>query len=1170
MKSELIRLLMFASKQAFYIFLVQLIGLQLLVAEPLSSQSLLRDTEISLLVENATMQEVFEAIEGKTTYTFAFGNAVIKDKQTFDLNVREDLHTLLYSLAAESRYNFRRINDMIYVIPRKKNEQQQIEEEFADRTLTGKVTDREGEPLTGATVRIKGTSIGTITDIDGNFRLIVPNEATTLAVTFIGFLSAEIEIADQISFQIALEEDLQALGEVVVVGYGTQKQANVSSALGSLDPGDIQEQPILSFDRAMSGKLPGVRVLQNSGMPGAGVQIRIRGTNSINAGNEPLYVIDGVPLAKTVNYTTGPSIDLQRPTGSSSRYEQPFNPLNTLNLNDIESVEVLKDAAAAAIYGSRGSNGVVLITTKKGKGKPTVTYNTNFGVQRLLNKIDVLDAYEFAEFAAEARNTTYLREIDGALITDTYEERIAKGANNNHLILPELQPYLNGEPGLTNTDWQDEVFREAIIHDHSISFGGSSENLEYFFSGNYFSQEGILLGTGLERYNTRLNLGLSVNDRVKVGVNLNPTYIEQELANAEGPWFDQGLIGTAIGALPIYPVRNNDGTYFDVGQNFAWSSDFFNVVEAAEKHQDELEHSRLLGNVFGTFEVLDRLTYRLSLGFDLNDYRRSYFRNSSVPLLIGSDPKALSSTESSVNWLIEHTLTYDWERGGHNLTALGGFTSQQESINSNSIAAENFANNLVPTLNAGQIVGGGSFVSEWSLMSWLGRVLYDYEGKYLLSMSVRTDGSSRFGRGNRWGTFPSLSAGWRISDESFFALDFISNLKFRSSYGITGNFEIPNYGSIGLLSQENYVLGNGNIVSGLVPSTPSNEDLTWEKTTTLDFGIDLGFWEDRIYVEGDYFVSNTTDLLLNVPIPSASGFTTALQNIGEVENVGWEALIGVRNRINNFRFDINANITAIANEVKSLGVNDEPIVAVGNPSSATWITEVGGEIGAYYLPVADGIFNSEEEISNTASVADAEPGDIRFRDVNGDGVINLSEDRAVVGSIFPDFYYGLNTYMAYKQFDFSFSLQGVQGFEILNMSRRYYGAPESFLNPMRVVAENVWRSAQEPGDGQTPRANRIQTGASEQVSTYHVEDGSYVRINNLTCGYTLPESVYEALPITKARFYLRVQNPFLFTDYSGYNPEVNNRPDNALAPGEDYGNYPLSTIYSLGASISFK
>ncbi|MEM9721042.1 MAG: TonB-dependent receptor [Bacteroidota bacterium] len=1038
------------------------------------------------------------------------------------------------------------------------------------RTLSGTVTEGEtGEVLPGATILVKGTNVGTLADENGAFSFTTPENAEVLVISYLGYQTQEITIGSSTNFTIGMRSDPLQLGDVVVIGYGQQRKQELTTAVATIDAEDIRDQPVNSFDQALVGKLAGVQVLQTSGSPGAGVSIRVRGVGSITAGNDPLYVIDGVPVSNDNNRATG---DVN--TGTGLYTNQPINVLSTLNPSVIESIQVLKDASASAIYGSRGSNGVVLITTKKGSvGKPTISYSGYYGLQETTTRYDMLNAYEWAQLNFEGRNNTYKDRFPDGQDTDTNAEREANLPGvSAALIPPEVQPYLDGVQGLTDTDWQDEIFRTAQIQSHALSISGGTKNFRYYASGEYMDQEGLIISSGFKRYSGRFNMDLTAG-KLKVGLNINPTLTQHDLVNSEGPWWDHGVVGVALHISPIWPVFNEDESY-NFGAN-AWGfamTDAVNPVALANEIQDDLDHLRLLGNVYAEYSILDNLSYRLSLGADLNNFQRDYYWPSIVERRGLSGPRVPIGTSRSrftTNWLVENTLNYTEAIDKHNIQALAGFSAQKETFKNSELFATNFPNDLVSTLNAGQITDGGSFQEEWSLLSVLGRVQYNYDNKYYLSAAIRADGSSRFGENNKWGYFPSASAGWRISGEPFLADNTtISNLKLRASYGQTGNFQIPNYGSIGLLGFTDYVLGGNQLATGLAPSTPSNPNLSWEKTTMIDIGIDFGLFKDAVYLELDYYTADTEDLLLNVPVPMSSGFTTELRNIGEVNNEGFEATVTVQNKAGELGWSVTGNFATNQNEVISLADNVPQILAGGGTGSAQWITTPGEPIGSYYNPVYDGVFMNQEEVDALPSVGNARPGDLKFLDLDGDGEINFANDREIQGNYMPEFTYGASVNLDYKGFDFAASLQGAYGHEILHLFRRYIYNQEGNMNLMRG-ALNRWISEAQPGDGQTNRANRLQTGSNGQTSNWHLEDGTYMRVRNISLGYTFPTRMMQPLSVSNLRVYFSVQNPFIFTDYLGYNPEVNSRPDSALNPGEDYASYPVARVYTLGLNLSF-
>ncbi|MCK8492676.1 TonB-dependent receptor [Spirosoma sp. RP8] len=1037
---------------------------------------------------------------------------------------------------------------------------------YAQTSITGTVTDAgTGEALAGTTVQVKGTNIGATSDAKGQYRISLPATGRILVFSFIGYQPTEVTVGNQSVVNVKLTNSDNALGEVVVVGYGVQNRRDITTSIGSVRSKDLANQPVASFDQALAAKIAGVQVTQTSGAPGAALSVRVRGTGSISAGNDPLYVIDGIPLSRDTKYATG-STNTQFP-------DNPINVLSTINTDDIESIEVLKDASAAAIYGSRGSNGVVLLTTKRGKeGKTVVSYDGYAGVQQVSKKIDMVNAYEYAQLSYEAKNNAYLDRNPNGKATDANDVRSRGVGAPSTLIQPEIVPYLSGQSGLTNTDWQDAIFRSAAIQNHTLSISGGKDNVRFYVSGNYLNQRGVVINSGYKRYSARANVEVK-SGRLTAGINLNPTYGYHDLVKAEGPYLGEGIIGLALQMPPIFPVYNTDGSYNWGGNAWGYgATSILNPVAITNEVRDKMSQIRLLGNVYAQYNFTKDLSYRLSLGTDINSFQRDYYRPSILEVRDrkgASVPTGFSRAQNFVDWLVENTVNYNHAFGAHNVSALVGFTSQKDRRVANELTATNFPNDLVTTLNAGQVSSGSSDIQEWSLLSYLGRVQYDYNGKYLLSGAVRADGSSRFGRDNRWGYFPSVSAGWNISQEPFLkSATWMSDLKVRASYGLTGNFQIPNYGSISLLSYQNYILGPETIVSGLAPSNSANDKLKWEKTAMLDIGFDVSFFRNKLNLTVDYYNANTSDLLLNVPVPRASGFSTELQNIGKVNNKGIEFTLGTRQTFGRLRWDASANIASNKNKVVALGPSGDPIIVAGGVAGAQFITQIGRPIGEYYTMIYDGVFKNQAEVDAYPHTSTTRPGDFKFIDNNKDGKIDFSSDRAVTGSYFPKYTFGFNTNLAYGGFDLGVAVQGVQGHKILNLLRRYVYNMEGNGNLFKG-ALNRWQSAENPGNGLVNRANRLASGSNGEISTWHIEDGSYVRIRTITLGYTLPSTLLSRLGLSRARVYVTAQNPFTFTKYLGFNPEVNSRPDSALSSGEDYGTYPLPRTTSVGLNLSF-
>ncbi len=1050
--------------------------------------------------------------------------------------------------------------------------------------ISGTVTSSDGESLIGVNVTVKSRpTIGTTTDIDGNYSLNVPEGAETLVFSFIGYREQEVDIEGRSTIDLVLVEDATALDEVVVVGYGTQQRRDITGSVASIGNKDIKDISVTSFEQAIQGQLAGVQVAETTGEPGAGPSIRVRGLGSITAGNEPLFVIDGFPVSKNIDVGVQGDIFRRR----AAFRPPPNNPLATINPNDIESIEVLKDASAASIYGSRGSNGVILITTKKGKrtGKPSINFDAYYGAQSVANKIDLMNSEEIIAYVKDSRNNAYLQDVPGADINDPNPVRDQKaldagvGASANYRLADDI---LN--PDGTDTDWQDLIFEAAPIQSYNVSVQGGSESVGYYIAGGYYSQDGIIENSGFDRYSFRLNLDADITDRLKIGLNLNPSFTATDRLPAGSPYFARppGIVYSALVHLPTINPYLPDGSINQTeNQGFlltpenlaAGFTDASNPLAIIEAITDDLNQFRTFGNVYAEYELADGLAFKTYAGIDLNNYNRTFYRANSLLFRTAStgEPYGQSSASQTINWLTENTLNYAREFAGqHTFSALAGFTAQKETIDINQVVAENFPDDQVPTISGGQVVSGTGIKEEWSLLSYLGRVNYSFDNRYLLTATLRADQSSRFGAGNRTGVFPSVSAGWRISDEAFMPQGgFLNYLKLRASWGQTGNFLIPNYASIGLLNPFNYVL-NDILVNGIAPSTISNQNLSWEKTSQVDIGLEFGLFEDRISATLDYYKSTTSDLLLNVQVPSSLGFTTALQNIGEVENEGFEITLNSRNVVGAFSWTTDLNFATNDNVVTRLGPSGDPILSSGGAGNRH-ITRIGDPIGSYYGYVVEGIYQSQSDIDNAPvdKLANApRPGDLRFKDVNGDGEIT-PDDRTVTGNYLPDFTWGITNRFGYKGVELSFLIQGVEGNEILNLTRRHLGNGEANFNSY-AEWNNRWISPSQPGNGEIPRADRTTGthGNNNRESSFQVEDASYIRLRNVTLSYTFPGRLF-GNTVQGLRVYASGTNLLTITDYLGFNPEVNNQSTFPNVQGEDYGAYPLARVFTFGLNAEF-
>jgi TonB-linked SusC/RagA family outer membrane protein len=1035
-------------------------------------------------------------------------------------------------------------------------------------TLKGVILDEMGAPLPGASVFEKGTSNGVNTDFEGSFTLSVSSSDAVIVVSYLGFDKVEILAANfDDNTNITLVESSSALDEIVVTGYGRQVKRNITGAVSSISLKQIEDLPLATFENAIQGQMAGVQVTEASGEPGAGATVRVRGVGSISAGNEPLYVIDGFPVSKNV----GLGIQGDNFRRRSSFRPPSQNPLANLNPNDIESIQVLKDASTASIYGSRGSNGVIIITTKRGKkgGAPSFSYNSFFGTQSVANKLDLMNSAELIDYNRDATNNAYLQRNPGASATDPNSVRTSAAWRLAEDVL---------SPSGVDVDWQDVVFRSAMVQTHNLSVSGGSDNSSYYISGNFFDQDGIIEKSNFKRYSLRVNLEVDLNERTRIGLNLAPSYVVSDKVPAGSPYFARppGIVYSGIVHAPFIEPYNPDGSINQLnnqsyvltpeGQttSFTSASNPLAIIEAVD---DQLNQNRTFGNIFAEYDLMDNLTFKSYFGVDINNYKRNFYRASSLLYRTSKTGETYGQTASSesLSWVAEQTLNYSKEIGSHTIDALVGYTAQKEKIDISSAVADTFPDDLVKTISGGQIASGSAVQEEWSLVSLLAKVNYSYEDRFLATASLRSDTSSRFGRGNKTGVFSSFSAGYRMSED--INADWLSDLKLRASWGETGNFLIPNYASIGLLSSYNTTF-DGTLTNGIAPSTISNQDLSWEKTTSFDIGLDFGFLDDRIYGSLEYFKSTTTDLLLAVQIPSALGFTNALTNIGEVVNKGFEISVTSRNLTGALNWTTDFNFSTIDNEVTKLGPSGDPILSNGGAGNRH-ITKIGEPIGSYYGYQTDGIYQNQAEIDNSGivdQIATPQPGDFKWVDVNNDGFIN-SADRTTIGNYLPDFTYGINNRFEYNNFEFSFLLQGVEGNEVLNLTRRHMGNGEANYNSYSEW-NNRWRSEAEPGNGLIPRANRQTGNSNNRPSNYQVEDASYLRLRNVTLAYTFPENSLNG-KLDRLRLYLSGTNLFTKTDYLGFNPEVNNQDDNTNVQGEDYGAYPLSSVITFGINAKF-
>jgi TonB-linked SusC/RagA family outer membrane protein len=1135
--------------------------------------------KISLSSDRADIQTVFKLIEKQSVYRFFYSNDVLLATkevtvQFKDAELGEVLNKVLDGLAVKWKLLDNK-NIVISNLSDKGNYLNTANASYADSVIVGFVkTSEEGTPLKGVTVLLKGTNTKTTTDDNGRYQIRVPSSSAVLIFSYVGYLNKELVINKSNLQDVTLKVNTKALDEVVVVGYGKQNRREVTGAIVSISETQLKEIAVSSFENAIQGKVAGLEVSVPSGEPGSAPVIRIRGSASISAGNDPLYVIDGLPISSNSG--------LQQNIGQRTEaYTVPrINPFTTINPNDIQSIEVLKDASAAGIYGSRGSNGVIMVTTKKGvKNKRQISFNAYTGFNEATNLPKLMESEELIQYTKEARNNNYLQTNDPTNpASKTYNPLYNANSNAGRgttasFLIPEK--YLNWDG--TNTDWLSLVLSRGMVSNYNLSVSGGKENLTYYTSAGYYTEEGSIKGSKFDRYTFRANVVDDITSKLQVGSSINIAFTDNNRLPANGPYFalPPGIIYDAMVHSPLIKPYLADGSINqsdNQNQLGAYMTTANNPLATMAAIKENIKNLRVFGNTYLKYTILPDLSVKTYLGIDIDSYQQSYYKG--VTLLYRGatkpDPFAKSSTSQGLNWIWENTLDYSKSFNDHKLTLLAGYTAQKQNNDLQFIQANSFPDDQVQTISGGIVTGGSATKEQWSLASALARVNYAYNEKYLLSALIRSDKSSRFGIGNQTGVFPSVSAGWRIDQEDFMtSLDFVNELKIRTSYGLTGNFQIPNYGSIGLLNNSNYVFGNA-ITSGIGRATLNNDKLSWESKKQLDIGIDFGLFNDRIYGGFDYYNSITSDLLLNVNIASSAGFTTALTNIGEVENKGVEFTLSTRNIIGKFQWSTDFNISANRNKVLKLGPTGDPILSVGSAGDIRHITRIGDPVGSYYGYQVVGVYQHMEEIAAApkdllVGTGGARPGDLQFKDVNGDGVISPL-DRTVLGNYMPDFTYGITNKFRYKNLDLSVFIQGVEGREILNLTQRHLLNGEANFNSYAEY-RNRWVSVEQPGNGKIPRgdSNSGLHGYNMRPSSFQVEDGSYVRLRNITLGYEFPIPRVSK----KVRVYLTGTNLFIWSKYLGFNPEVQQQATNNLVPGEDYGAYPVSRTFLLGFNLTF-
>lgn len=1036
------------------------------------------------------------------------------------------------------------------------------------QVVTGVVTSTENnEGLPGVNVVQKGATSGAITNAKGEYSLrLTGTDAVTLAFSFIGYITQEIPVASQSIISVKLAPDSRSLNEVVVIGYGTARKADVTGAVASFDTKTIEQRPLLRVDQALVGQLAGVQVKQTSGGLGKGFSVQVRGAGSITAGNEPLYVIDGFPLATAAPNTAG---------GFSTG-----NPLDNINPNDIESVQVLKDAAAAAIYGSRAANGVVLITTKRGRsGQARITLNSYTGYMERSRKLDMLSADEWVDRATEIINATWVASGAGRSASQTNEQRrvalgLPAGQVNTAFMTDDrwAQP---GHPGLRYIDWQNEAFRKGLVQNHQVSASGGSEYVNYYVSGNYVRQEGMVINTDYTAYSARANVEVKASKRFKLGLNLAPTYSINNDPGVEGK---DNILHQLVSYTPVqedtlglYPNVGNEGQY-------RWSVTPNSPIGRLQNTIGETKRFRTIGSLFGEYQLATGLLFKTTINLDNTDNSvKTYVPYSIASSLAARQAQLTTLTSGTYNsyrkrtFVNENTLSYSTViQDRHNLALLGGFSYNSDKIESVQLNSNGgFSSNVITTLNAANGVIGNTTETKNVLLSYFGRVQYNYAERYLLSASLRRDGSSRFGANTKWGLFPSVSVGWRISGESFMkSVTPINDLKLRASYGTSGNYNIGDYRTLPTLAGANYTF-NGAAGIGQAPGGIINPDLTWETSETFDVGLDLTVLNSRISASFDVYNKLNKGLLLNVPIPGATGFASYLSNAGSVRNTGWEVELNTRNTVNAVKWNTSFNLSHNANKVVELAGGQNQILIPSAFDISHSLLRVGEPLYSIYVVKQIGVL-SQQDIDGKAALFGTETvGDPKYFDANNDKVIDAN-DRVIVGHPNPDYVWGITNTVRYKGFDLTVLVQGQNGGSIYSLLGRALGRTgQGFTDNALGTYRERWRSPENPGAGIVSKAYST-FGRIKNTDWLYSSD--YVRVRNITLGYDL-KTLIKAPQIQGARLYVTAENFFGRDSYrGGFNPEASNTDlsgNTSFPEAGDYGGLPLPRSLVFGLNVTF-
>lgn len=1069
-------------------------------------QSLLSQ-KISINANGSEVKKVLNQVEKQVDVRFVFSSKLIQSGRKVNVSAQnkplyEVLDDILTPLGLQYELSgkiiiLKRLENLPEVVPPGKND-------APKKNVSGKVLDEAGLGLPGVSVVLKGTQIGTTTNTDGGFQLDIADDVVAKAVivfSFVGFKTQEIVLGGQSAVTISMALEDKSLQEIVVIGYGQVKKSDLTGSVASIKSGEINAYPATSMVQSLAGRAAGVYVSQNTGAPGSAISVRVRGTNSIQGSNEPLYVVDGFP------YSGNPTL---------------------LNNADIESIEVLKDASATAIYGSRGANGVVLITTKRGKtGRINVEYDGYYGVQKIRKKLDLMDATQYAQF---------------------YNEQAANDGLAPHFTQDQIAGFGKG------TDWQDQVLQSAPIQNQSISVNGGSEKTRFSVSGSNFNQDGIIIGSNYKRNSLRFNINSDLGKKFKLDVNSVLSRIDSDRKNSGQGNRGSSLISAMLSGYPTVAPYKTDGTFSNLGETYAWGSNaIVNPLNFINEQTDHIQSNKVLANAALTFEPIPGLILKTLGGIESTDDRTNGYTTNRF---VNSKGRAFINTTRVSSLLSENTASYRKEFGKHSISAVAGFTYQDYTSTQLNASGSGFISNTQESYDIGaaatQEVPFSNY-SKWSLMSYLARANYTFNNRILATISFRADGSSRYSEGQKWGYFPSAALAWRLAEEDFIKkISFISDLKIRVGYGKTGNTAINPYQTLNQLASNQVVFGDA-LTTYYAPTSRLAGPLKWETTAQTDAGIDFSILNNRFSFTADYYIKNTSDLLNNVQLPSSLGYAYTIQNIGKIQNKGFEFSANAKVLQGDFKWDLGGNISFNKNKVVKLyGGNDilGDAINISVVNDNINILREGESLGSFYGYVSKGY---------------DEKGMVVYEDFNNNGVRDAG-DKKIIGNPNPKFTYGLSSNMSYKNFDLSIFVQGSQGNDIFNLSAvnqtNDYGQA---LNMPKEVFENHWTPT-----NTNAKYPVIKTSSQPQVSDRFVENGSFLRFKNIQLSYNVPVSKLNIKWMTHAQIYVSTQNLFTITKYSWYDPEINSYGgSNSILQGIDHYVYPVAKTTTVGIRVGF-